>query len=62
MNVLFNKLPMLKNFFLDKKGVLLVVCIVMLSIINKNLFAQTCPSSQNQSQWPTHANWFFGQA
>ena len=50
------------NFFLTKKGVLLVVCIVILSAFNKTLFAQTCPSSQNQSQWPTHSNWFFGQA
>ena len=35
---------------------------VLISVFNLDLFAQTCPSSMNQWQWPTHNNWFFGQA
>ena len=52
---------MLKNFFLDKKKILLVFTFIY-SVFSNDLLAQTCPASQEQSQWPTHSNWFFGQA
>ena len=50
------------NFFINKRRLVILGCIVILSVFNKNLFAQTCPSSINQSQWPTHSNWYFGKA
>ncbi len=42
----------------------LLLCLLFLSLFTCeiNAQAQPCPASNNQWQWPTHANWYFGQA
>lgn len=48
------------NLFAKKvttvKLIILIISIFPLTGLN----AQTCPVSQNQWQWPTHSNWYFG--
>ena len=41
-----------------------VLFFALLMFASRNILAQAqpCPLSNNQWQWPTHTNWFFGDA
>lgn len=49
------------NFIKNLNNLLLQVIILLTLFTSLNSFGQTCPSSWNEWQWPTHSNWFVGK-
>ena len=47
--------------FCQIKRNLLLFVVAFLTLLQSSTFAQTCPASWNEWQWPTHTNWFVGK-
>ena len=48
------------NFCLRKNTIILLMVLSFITVFQTKNYAQTCPTSWNEWQWPTHSNWFVG--